>query len=246
MSTLLIVFMAQAQSQEVYDNFQIRNTSIWSYADHKLSHVEDGLTYYLSTQGEVGADLSNGQTGLRITIEPCKNATLCHGALMVSEHVESLHDAVYGDYELMFRAPYEPTNMTHPQCADEIYSYFTAGYSDENNVWNEMNFGLRNDPRGHGEASHVVSCECHGDNTGYKENYVDLGYNFRDGFHLYKISHRPGEVKWSVDDKTVYKLDINITHAMHTSLIVRSNSQNETMPKAVAEYEYFRYTPYTP
>eukprot|EP00054_Salpingoeca_dolichothecata_P009035 m.51158 g.51158 ORF g.51158 m.51158 type:complete len:109 (+) comp18124_c0_seq2:506-832(+) len=107
-----------------------------------------------------------------------------------------------------------------------------------------MNFGFRNDPRGHGEPSHVVSCEYHANEGGYHEMYHDLGFNFRDDFHTYKIEHRPNSIKWLVDEKEVCSAAANLTHSMHTSLILRSNSQ-QSMPSAQAEYAYFKFTPWS-
>ena len=90
---------------------------------------------------------------------------------MVSDHLSTTSNHLYGDYELRMRAPYT-AGASGSECSDGIYAYFTAGYQNVDGVWNEMNFGFHPDRDMNGT---LVSCEHHADSGGYKEVSIDLG-----------------------------------------------------------------------
>ena len=241
------------------DDFTTRNDSMWTYANEKLAKVEDGVTWYLKNHSAVNIPLSSGEgrgMGIVCNDQPCvHNPSLCHGALTASDHVHSVRTVSYGEHRLRFRPPYNANN-TSP---DEVYAYFTAGYATgkpaktlasnavhaEKNVswWNEMNFGFRNDARGHGPSSHVVSCEWHADTGHYEEFYVDLGFDFRDGFHTYVLQHRVDSLTWIVDGRVIHSTQATLSHEMGTSLIVRSNG-HQAMSEVRAEYAYYSFVSY--
>ena len=87
-----------------------------------------------------------------------------------------------------------------------------------------------------------ISCEVHGNSGGYVEVSEKLKFNYRDDFHLYKIKWRKDSVTWEVDGRVVHTHKTSITHAMKTSLILRTNKHG-AMPNAIMEIDYFRYTP---
>lgn len=99
-----------APSPAIHSDFTSREPGIWKYADHELAHVEDGYTYYLLNHSTVDSTLSLGQGhGLRMVIsdEPCKShPRACAGAKMASDHVMSVTNHLYGDFELRFRPPF--------------------------------------------------------------------------------------------------------------------------------------------
>ena len=87
-----------------------------------------------------------------------------------------------------------------------------------------------------------VSCELHADTGGYQESKIDLGFNYRLDFHTYRLKYRPGVVSWWVDGHCIHAMHHNLTHPMHTSLILRTNKRG-AMPPALMEFAYFTYTP---
>jgi beta-glucanase (GH16 family) len=202
-----------------------------------------GDSFYLFNHSTANATLSNGARGLMMSMSniPCKwNASDCQGAAMASAHVSSTVKRGYGDFEVKMRAPHS-TGANPTVCDSGIYGYFTAGYVGHPK-WNEMNFGFHPDR----DASETkISCEAHADAGGYQETRVDLHFNYRDAFHDYTIRHRHDGIFWLVDGKQVHALkgtDSNLSYAMGTSLILRTNKHG-TMPAAIMEVEYFRFTP---
>eukprot|EP00911_Craspedida_sp_UC1_P001777 UC1_evm2s1355 len=228
------------------DEFITRNTSLWYWSNGELGTVGSGLVWYLQNHSAVGTNLSLGEgVGMRVVCnnEPCAAdpAAFCHGATMASDHVETPYNLGNGDFTLRFRAPYLISNGA-AAAPDDIYAYFTAGYRRDNGKWNEMNFGFRNDARGHGKDSHTVSCEYHGDEGGYHELYADLGFNFRSAFHTYTIERRPNSLTWKVDGRTVCQAKTRLSLAMRVSLILRTNSK-KSLAGVAAEYSRFSFTP---
>jgi hypothetical protein len=49
-------------------------------------------------------------------------------------------------------------------------------------------------------------------------------------------------VAWEIDGNVIHTHKTKITHAMKTSLILRTNKHG-SMPDAIMEVAYFRYTP---
>ena len=87
-----------------------------------------------------------------------------------------------------------------------------------------------------------ISLEHHADSGGYSETVKKLGFNYRDAFHDYKIQWRRSGVTWFIDGKIVHATKDKLSHAMKTSLILRTN-RHGTMPNAIMEVAHFRYTP---
>merc|ERR1712194_77304 len=126
---------------------------------------------------------------------PCKaHPAACEGAEMAADHVSSVANHHYGDYELRMRAPYT-VNGSGGTCNQGIYAYFTAGYINADGKWNEMNFGFHPDRDNNGTQ---VSCEHHDDSGGYQETNVKLGFNYRESFNTYVINLRKDSITWQV------------------------------------------------
>ena len=87
-----------------------------------------------------------------------------------------------------------------------------------------------------------ISIEHHADSGGYSEVVKKLGFNYRDGFHDYKIQWRRSGVTWFIDGEIVHATKDKLSHAMKTSLILRTN-RHGAMPNAIMEVAYFKYTP---
>eukprot|EP00051_Salpingoeca_urceolata_P013483 m.169318 g.169318 ORF g.169318 m.169318 type:complete len:364 (+) comp17803_c1_seq2:392-1483(+) len=251
------------------DTFATRNATLWSFSDHEYYSHKGNPVYYLLNHSAVGAVLSNGAgKGLQITMSdvPCKYdpETLCHGAQMASDHVGSTSSHLYGDYEAKLRAPhFVPGNSS--DCDDGIYGYFTAGYVEHKEkadpvyhhqhgrgsmatlepdagsaagFWNEINFGFHPD---RDQGGRFVSCEHHADTGGYQETAVDLGFNYRDDFHVYRIKLREGDVSWWVDGKCIHASSDVLSHPMTTRLIHRTNKPG-SMSSAMFEFAYVSFT----
>ena len=128
------------------DDFATYNSSMWSYADRSLGTTDGCKVYYLKNHSRVGAALSLGEgTGLAMLMSgtPCAaNPAMCQGARMTADHLTSTSSALYGDYALRMRAPYQigGSSLT---CNPGVYAYFTAGYVNKDGKWNEMVITLR-------------------------------------------------------------------------------------------------------
>ena len=102
-----------------------------------------------------------------------------------------------------------------------------------------MNFGFHPD---RDDSGTKISCEAHADTGGYIETVKKIGFNYRDGFHNYTIQWRKKSVTWLIDGKVIHHIDKTLSHAMKTSLILRTNKHG-AMPEAIMEVAHFRYTP---
>jgi hypothetical protein len=224
--------------ETIDEQFTSTDTSTWKYANG--SYVDQfAPCYYMLNHTSTNTKLSDGSVGLQMLMSdvPCKFvASECHGAAMASAHLSTTRLHGYGDYEARLRAPHNyPGDGS--KCDDGIYGYFTAGYvNKECGTWNEMNFGFHPD-RDLGGTQ--VSVELHADTGGYKEANVSLGFNYREGFHTYRIKHRECDVSWWVDGKRVHALQECLTQPMHTSLILRTN-KGGALPSAKMEVPCFR------
>ena len=243
-----------AAGRIVYDDFTTYNSSVWSYDDGSMGTTDKCKVWYLKNHSRVGADLSLGEgKGLMMLMSstPCKqDPKYCHGAKMAADHVSSIANHLYGDYELRMRAPYA-VNSTGGTCDKGIYAYFTAGYVNKAGKWNEMNFGFHPDRDNHGTE---VSCEHHDDSGGYHETSVKLGFNYRESFNTYVIRLRKDSLTWLVGHgkqphiqlKTVHHATAKLTEPMDTRLILRTNFRDGDpgyMPATAWEISHFKFTP---
>lgn len=132
--TLLHLALLTPISAILYDDFTTYNSSVWSYADESLGTTDKCKVWYLKNHSMVNADLSLGEgRGLRMLMSsnPCKAHPACGGAKMAADHVSSVANHQYGDYELRMRAPYA-VNGSGGTCNQGIYAYFTAGSTEFN------------------------------------------------------------------------------------------------------------------
>ena len=231
-----------ASIERIEDHFASRNASTWSYADRAFAD-QFAPVYYLANHSLAGVALSKGEgTGLQVRISdvPCKyDPALCRGAAMASGHLTTKRLHSYGDYVARLRAPHSYPDGS--KCDEGIYGYFTAGYvNSECGVWNEINFGFHPD---RDDGGRKVSLELHADTGGYHETSVDLGFNYREGFHTFRIKHRPCDVSWWVEGKCVHAVKECLTQPMHTSLILRT-SKAGVLPSAEMEVASFSFTPW--
>ena len=230
--------------ETIHDEFKSADNRTWSFADRKYVS-QFAPCYYLANHSLTNASLSQGEgrgLKLRMSHQPCNESTaLCHGAAMASGHVSTLRLHSYGDYETRLRAPHNDVG-DDSKCNEGIYGYFTAGYVDsECGTWNEINFGFHPD---RDEGGHKVSLELHADSGGYHESTsADLGFNYRNAFHTYRIKHRPCDVSWWIDGRIQHVLKACLTKPMHTSFILRTNDKG-AMPSTTMEFAYFKFKPY--
>lgn len=111
-----------------------------------------------------------------------------------------------------------------------------------------MNFGFHPDRDNNGTA---VSCEHHDDTGGYHETTVDLGFNYRMSFSVFKISLRKGHIQWLVGQdkeapKLIYEANATLTEPMTTRIILRTNFRDGDpgyLPDHVFEISHFRFVP---
>ena len=238
----------------LYDSFTTYNASIWSYADGSMGTTDGCKVWYLKNHSNVNANLSQGAgTGLRMFMSavPCRSSpSSCHGAKMASDHVSSISNHHFGDYELRMRAPYT-VGGPGGTCNSGIYAYFTAGYVNTHGTWNEMNFGFHPDRDEHGTR---VSCEHHDDTGGYHETSVNLGFKYRESFNTYVISLRKDSITWKVGHgqglhielKEIHHVKAKLSKPMGTRLIMRTNFRGGDpgfMADTGWEIEHFKFTP---
>jgi len=231
----ILLPLASSSAPSIYDDFKQMDRSVWRYANHELHTFGSARTYYLDNHSAFSS------SGLKVTMSehPCSDNPdkLCSGADMASDHLQTVDKHHYGDYEVSLRAPHHEDTA---ECDDDIYAYFTAGYAKEDGWWNEMNFGFHPD-RDHG--GRIVTAELHADTGGYHEAAVSLGFNYRAGFHTYRLKLRKGDVSWWVDGRCVHVMKEQLSHSMHTSIILRTNKPGK-LQKAKLEVKYFRFKPY--
>ncbi len=239
-----LVIACEASSETITEAFIAPNTTLWTIADGQYVS-QFAPVYYLANHSRFGVALSQQEgEGLQLLIspEPCayNPPALCQGAAMASGHLSTTRLHGFGDYIARLRAPHNfPGNGS--KCSDGVYGYFTAGYvHSECGLWNEINFGFHPD---RDEGGHRVSLELHADSGGYHEASVDVGFNYREGFHTYRIKHRPCDVSWWVDGRCVHVMKECLTQPMHTSLILRTNQDGE-LPSAKMEFAAFNFTPF--
>ena len=229
MLALQLVALAGPPAQALFDDFTSYNASVWQYDDKKMGTTDKCKVWYLKNHSHVDAELSllEGK-GLRMLMSaaPCRqNPQACGGAKMAADHVGSIANHHFGDYELRMRAPYA-VNGSGGTANAGVYAYFTAGYINSGGKWNEMNFGFHPDRDNQGTE---VSCEHHGDTGGYKEQNAKLGFNYRESFNTFVIKLRKDSVTWQVGHgspphiqlKTVFHAKAQLSKAMGTRLIMR-------------------------
>ena len=94
----------------IFDNFSIKNDSLWNFANNSRSTQGTGDSFYLFNHSTANANLTNNEgRGLVMLMSsiPCKwNASECQGAAMASAHLSSTAYHGYGDYTLRMRAPH--------------------------------------------------------------------------------------------------------------------------------------------
>ena len=144
-----------------------------------------------------------------------------------------------------------------------VYAYFTAGYSNADGIWNEMNFGFHPDRDKNGTA---VSCEHHDDTGRYHETTVDLGFNYRTSFNTFSIKLNRGTMIWLVNGRPIHRAQANPnpnpnpnpnwrpihraqgswTQPMSTRIIMRTNFRDGDpgfMADHVFEIQSYKFTP---
>lgn len=216
-----------------------------------MGKTDGSKVWYLKNHSRVGSTLSlNAGTGLQMIMssEPCKiEPSLCGGAKMAADHLETTTTNLQGDYELRMRAPYTAGKLP-VQCSDGVYAYFTAGFMKKSGVWNEMNFGFHPDRDSNGTA---VSCEHHDDTGKYHETNIRLGFNYRASFNTFVIRLGDGTLTWLVGHgseplKAIHSVEANITLPMTTRLIFRTNFRAGDpgfMDKHIWEIAEFNFKP---